>query len=185
MFHKNMSSWLLPYFRSQEQFFEPPGSASFRGNKLDMRRSLSADELATLDYDLFEDRQGPLHTTTLGRDGYMRMHQANRGSLTTSDAGREMGTVDVAIGGIRVPNSSEDDPSNIYDTAGQEIHLALEHGGRSVYPLEDGGYRGEEWYSRGGSGPGQLREEGFQEIHVEQQPLYAQITFGDEVSGQR
>lgn len=166
------------FVKSQEQFFEPPGSASFRGNKVDMRRSLSADELATLDYDLFEDRQGPLHTATLGRDGYMRMHKANQGSSPPSDGGREMGTVDVAIGGIRVPNSPKDDP--IYDTAGQEIHLAVEQAGRSVYPLEDGGYRGEEWYSRGGRGPGQLREEGFQEIHVEQQPLYAEITFGDE-----
>ena len=170
-------------FRSHDEFLQPPDSASFRGRRQDMRRSVSADELAALDYDMFEDRRGSLHTATLGRDGYMRMRRAEGGSAAGTDGGLEMGTVDVAIAGIQIPSTSEDDPSHIYDLAEQEIHFTPDNAGRSVYPLGDGGYHSDEWYTRGGSGPGQLREEGFQEIHVENEPIYTKITFGEEVSG--
>lgn len=168
------------FVKSHDEFLQPPDSASFRGRRQDMRRSVSADELAALDYDMFEDRRGSLHTATLGRDGYMRMRRAEGGSAAGTDGGLEMGTVDVAIAGIQIPSTSEDDPSHIYDLAEQEIHFTPDNAGRSVYPLGDGGYHSDEWYTRGGSGPGQLREEGFQEIHVENEPIYTKITFGEE-----
>lgn len=43
-----------------------------------MRRAVSADELAVVDYDMFAPPSGqPAFRGELGRDGYMRMKQTN------------------------------------------------------------------------------------------------------------
>ena len=107
-----------------------------------------------------------------GQDGYMRMKQSSRGSsIDVTDGGFQMGTVDVAIGGIGAPNVRRGS-SQFYGMEEQEMTFSADNGGRHYYELEDGGYRTEEWYTRGGHEPGRLREEGFREIHVEHQPIY-------------
>lgn len=168
-------------FRSQEQLVESPQPALLRGRGADLRRTQSADELATLDYDMFENRRGSAQTLPMGRGGYTRIQNESRGSVDRTDGGLAMGTVDVAVAGIMTPNGSQDGSSHIYDMAGQQITFTADNGGRNVYTLDNGGYRTDEWYTRGGRGPGQLREEGFQEIHVEHHPIYQEITFNDEV----
>lgn len=131
---------------------------------------------------MFENHRGSTQAVKMGSDGYMRMQRADRGSMDRTDESFTMGTVDVAIAGVRTPNDSRDDSSHIYDMAEQEITFSTDNGGQTVYTLDNGGYRAEEWYKRGGGGPGQLREEGFKEIHVEHQPIYSEVTMGDEVS---
>ena len=116
----------------------------------------------------------------MGRDGYMRMQQPSHESMDRTDGAFPLGTVDVAIGGIRVAESrARAEP--IYDMPEQELTFAAQNGGRNVYTLDNGGYRTEEWYTKGGRGLGDLREEGFKEIHVEHQPIYTEMTFGEEV----
>ena len=120
----------------------------------------------------------------MGSDGYMRMQRAGRASVDRNDESFAMGTVDVAIAGVRTPTDhSQDDSSHIYDMAEREITFSTDNGGQTFYTLDNGGYRTEEWYTRGGRGPGQLREEGFKEIHVEREPIYseAEVTLDDEV----
>ena len=48
----------------------------------------------------------------------------------------------------------------------------LARGGRTAEPIGNGGYHTEEWYVRG---RGPSTEEGFQEIYVEQQPIYSEV----------
>lgn len=131
---------------------------------------------------MFENRRGSSQAVEMGRDGYMRMQRAGRGSEDRTDEGFPMGTVDVAIGGIRTTDRSSAESNQMYGMEEQEVTFMADNGGRNVYPLDNGGYRTEEWYSRGGTGPGQLMEEGFKEIHVEHQPIYTEIQLGDEVS---
>ena len=172
------------FFRSQE--FESGGTdlsqvRASRGQEL--KRSQSADELSTSHYDMFEQRrasgQDIVHRGGIGRDGYMRMKQTGRESVDVTDGGFQMGTVDVAIGGIGTPRRGS---SQLYGTEEHEITFSGDNGGRNVYYLDDGGYRTEEWYARRGRGTGQLRQEGFREIHVEHQPIYTEIKPNSEVS---
>lgn len=102
--------------------------------------------------------------------------------LHGADEGYAMGTVDVAIAGIGSPGGSRLGFEPIYDMPEQELGFIADNGGRNMYTLDNGGYRSEEWFSRGGRGPGQLREEGFKEIHVEHMPIYTEMTFGEEVN---
>lgn len=172
-------------FRSQEMFAEPDEPIPVRSRAQVLRRSQSADEFANVDYDMFENRRGSSQAVEMGRDGYMRMQQASRGSVDRNDGGFAMGTVDVAIAGIRTPDGSQIE-TNHYDMAEQELTFMADNGGRNVYTLDNGGYRTEEWYSRGGRGPGQLTEEGFKEIHVEHHPIYTEVVqTDDEVSNTR
>ena len=166
-------------------FAEPDEPIPVRSRAQVLRRSQSADEFANVDYDMFENRRGSSQAVEMGRDGYMRMQQASRGSVDRNDGGFAMGTVDVAIAGIRTPDGSQIE-TNHYDMAEQELTFMADNGGRNVYTLDNGGYRTEEWYSRGGRGPGQLTEEGFKEIHVEHHPIYTEVVqTDDEVSNTR
>jgi len=166
------------FMRSQEDFVEPPEPV--RAKHQELRRSQSADEFANVDFDMFENRRGSSQAVEMGRDGYMRMQRAGRGSEDRTDEGFPMGTVDVAIGGIRTTDRSGAESNQMYGMEEQEVTFMTDNAGRDVYPLDNGGYRTEEWYSRGGTGPGQLMEEGFKEIHVEHQPIYTEIQLGDE-----
>ena len=140
-----------------------------------MKRSQSADEFALVDYDMFEERPGSAQNAIrgeLGRDGYMRMKQARRESAgDVTDGGLQMGTVDVAIGGIESPETHQDS-NHIYDFAEQEI----------TYTTDNGVYRREQWSTVGEAGPVQMRENGFREILVDGEPTYSEIHFDDAVS---
>ncbi|XP_022783430.1 coadhesin-like [Stylophora pistillata] len=159
------------YMRSQESI-EP---TQVHSRTQELRRAQSADELSTIDYDMFAQRRESAQSIVKGgrgQDGYMRMKQSSRGSsIDVTDGGIQMGTVDVAIGGIGAPNVRRGS-SQFYGMEEQEMTFSADNGGRHYYELEDGGYRTEEWYTRGGHEPGRLREEGFREIHVEHQPIY-------------
>ena len=110
----------------------------------------------------------------MGRDGYMRMKETSQESVDVTDGGFQMGTIDVAIGGIGTPDTRRGS-SQLYGMEEQEMSFSADNGGRNIYYLDDGGYRTEEWYTRGGRRPGQLRNEGFRQIHVEHQPIYTEI----------
>ena len=171
------------FFRSQEFATEPTEPPQVRARAQELRRTQSADELSTIDYDMFEQRRESAQSAVrgeMGRDGYMRMKQTGRGSFDVTDGGFQMGTVDVAIGGIGAPDTRRGS-SQLYGVEEQEITFSADNGGRHYYALDDGGYRTEEWYTRGGYEPGQLREEGFREIHVEHQPIYTEIQNDNQV----
>ncbi|KAL9959837.1 hypothetical protein ACROYT_G033195 [Oculina patagonica] len=163
------------YMRSQELVSEPPEPSHIRSRAQELKRSQSADELSTSDYGMFEQRrasgQDVVRRGEMGRDGYMRMKQMSRESADVTDGGFQMGTVDVAIGGIGTPDTRRGS-NQLYGMEEHEITFSGDNGGRNVYYLDNGGYRTEEWYTRGGRGSGQLGEEGFREIHVEHQPIY-------------
>ena len=136
----------------------------------ELRRSQSADELAVVDYDMFAQPRGPAHNAVrgeLGRDGYMRMRQTNRDA---ADGEFPMGTADVAIGGIEAPDARRGS-SQLFGLEGQEI----------TFMTDNGGYRREQWSIVEEVGPEQLREEGFREVLMEEDPPYAEIHFDDEV----
>ena len=173
---------MYSFARSQEYLAEPLQSAPDYAAKKGVRRSQSADELANVDYEMFKSRRRSSQPVQTGRDGYMRMQEDSGEFLHGYDEGYAMGTVDVAIAGIGVPGRSGIGAETIYDMPERELGFIPDNGGRSVYTLDNGGYRTEEWYTRGGRGPGQLREEGFKEIHVEHQPIYTEMTFGEEVN---
>lgn len=162
------------YMRSQESI----APTQVRTRTQELRRAQSADELSAIDYDMFEQRRESAQSALKGemsRDGYMRMKQSSRGSsVDETDRGFQMGTVDLAIGGIEAPNVQRGS-SQFYGMEEQEMTFSADNGGRHYYELEDGGYRTEEWYARGGHEPGRLRDEGFREIHVEHQPIYHEI----------
>jgi len=165
------------YMRSQEFVAEQTGPSQTRVQGQELKRSKSADELSTSNYAMFEQRRGSSQQVVrgeMGRDGYMRMKETRQGSVDVTDGGIQMGTIDVAIGGIGTPDTRRGS-SQLYGMEEQEMSFSADNGGRNVYYLDDGGYRTEEWYTRGGRGPGQLRNEGFREIHVEHQPIYTEI----------
>lgn len=150
----------------------------------ELKRSKSADELSTSNYAMCEQRRGSSQQVVrgeMGRDGYMRMKETRQESVDVTDGGIQMGTIDVAIGGIGTPDTRRGS-SQLYGMEEQEMSFSADNGGRNVYYLDDGGYRTEEWYTRGGRAPGQLRNEGFREIHVEHQPIYTEIQPDIEVS---
>ena len=147
-----------------------------------MRRSQSADVFANVDYDMLKDRRRSSQPVQTTRDGYARMQEESGEFLHGADEGYAMGTVDVAIAGIGFSGGSRLGAEPIYDMPEQQLGFTADNGGRNVYTLDNGGYRTEEWYTRGGRGPGQLREEGFKEIHVEHKPIYTEMTFGEEVN---
>ena len=156
------------FSRSQEWLIDPSEPPQVRNRTLELKRSQSADEMATIDYDMFEQRRGSAENAVrgeLGRDGYMRMKQTSRDRVDVADGGFPMGTADVAIGGIEPPDA------HIYDMAEQEI----------TFTTDNGVYRREQWSAVGEGGPGQLTEEGFREIHVENESPYAEISFDGEV----
>lgn len=142
---------------------------------------------------MFEQRRGSSQQVVrgeMGRDGYMRMKETSQESVDVTDGGYQMGTVDgafqmgtvdVAIGGIGTPDTRRGS-SQLYGMEEQAFTFSADNGGRNVYYLDDGGYRTEEWYTRGGRRPGQLRNEGFREIHVEHQPICTEIQPDNEVS---
>ena len=152
-----------------------------------IRRSQSLDELATVDYDMFERRRSSAEVADsrgmqMTRGGYSRLEESGRGSVDMTDGGLRMGTVDVAIGGLGDLDASRRS-SRAYAVDEQEMMtFRADNGGRSMYTLDNGGYHTEEWYNRGGVAPGQMREEGFKEIHVEHQPLYSDIQDKRQVS---
>lgn len=173
-----MKRLLISSFRSQEFVSEPAEPSQTRARGLELKRSQSADELSTSDYGMFEQRrasgQDVVRRGEMGRDGYMRMKHISRESADVTDGGFQMGTVDVAIGGIGTPDTRRRS-NQLYGMEEHEITFSGDNGGRNVYYLDNGGYRTEEWYNRGGRGTGQLSEEGFREIHVEHQPMYTEI----------
>lgn len=133
---------------------------------------------------MFEQRRGSSQQGVrgeMGRDGCMRMKETSQESVDVTDGRFQMGTIDVAIGGIGTPDTRRGS-SQLYGMEEQEMSFSADNGGRNVYYLDDGGYRTEEWYTRGGRRPGQLRNEGFREIHVEHQPIYTEIQPDSEVS---
>ncbi|KAL9959836.1 hypothetical protein ACROYT_G033194 [Oculina patagonica] len=155
------------FIRSEEWLIDPSEPPKNRKRSQELKRSQSADEMAAIDYDMFEQRPGSADNAVrgeLGRDGYMRMKQTSRDRVNEVDGGFPMGTADVAIGGIEAPET------HIYDMAGQELTFAT----------DNGVYRREQWSAVGEEGPGQLTEEGFREIHVQEEPPYAEIHFDDE-----
>lgn len=176
--------YLILLFRSQESI----APTQVRTRTQELRRAQSADELSAIDYDMFEQRRESAQSALKGemsRDGYMRMKQSSRGSsVDETDRGFQMGTVDLAIGGIGAPNVQRGS-SQFYGMEEQEMTFSADNGGRHYYELEDGGYRTEEWYARGGHEPGRLRDEGFREIHVEHQPIYHEIENDNKVSEER
>lgn len=171
-------------FRSQEFVAEQTGPSQTRVQGQELKRSKSADELSTSNYAMCEQRRGSSQQVVrgeMGRDGYMRMKETRQESVDVTDGGIQMGTIDVAIGGIGTPDTRRGS-SQLYGMEEQEMSFSADNGGRNVYYLDDGGYRTEEWYTRGGRAPGQLRNEGFREIHVEHQPIYTEIQPDSEVS---
>ena len=143
-------------------------------NRAELKRSQSADEMATIDYGMFEQRPGSADNAVrgeLGRDGYMRMRQTSRERIDGASGAFPMGTADVAIGGIEPPNIRPGS-SQLYGLQEQEI----------TFMTDNGVCRREQWSAVGEEGPVQLREEGFREIQVENESPYAEIRFDDEVS---
>lgn len=165
----------MPSFfsRSQDWLIEPSDLPQNR-NRADLKRSQSADEMSTIDYGMFEQRSGSAQNAVrgeLGRDGYMRMKQTSREGLDGANAGFPMGTADVAIGGIEPPNSLRG-TNHLYGLQEQEL----------TFTTDNGVCRREQWTAVGENGPVQLREEGFREIHVQEESPYAEIHFDGEVS---
>jgi len=175
------------YMRSQEFVTEQSEPSQTRARRQELKRSQSADELSTSNYAMFEQRRGSSQQVVrgeMGRDGYMRMKETSQESVDVTDGRFQMGTIDVAIGGIGTPDTRRGS-SQLYGMEEQEMSFSADNGGRNVYYLDDGGYRTEEWYTRGGRRPGQLRNEGFREIHVEHQPIYTEIQPDSEFQGIR
>lgn len=156
------------FFRSQEWLIDPSEMPKDHNRASKFQRSQSADEMAAIDLDMFEQSPGSGDNAVrgeLGKDGYMRMKQTSRERLDVAGGVYPMGTADIAVGGIDPPDA------HIYDIAGQELTFETDNGVR----------RREQWSAVGEDGLGVLTEEGFREVQVETESPYAEISFDDKV----
>lgn len=157
----NHSDYLL-LDRSVEWLNEPADSPSrVHERKNELTRSRSVDELATVDYDMFENRLGSAQAAEIGHDGYTRMQQSSRESVDRTSGGFAAGTVNIgsgATGESDKPQGTE----QLCSMEEQELTFIAENEGGDMHILE-------EWMNAMGG------EGGRGQANAQNEPLYSVV----------
>ena len=157
----NYSDYLL-LDRSVEWLNEPTDSPSrVHERRNELTRSRSADELATVDYDMFENRRGSAQEVEIGRDGYTRMQQSSRESVdrTSGSFADETGNIGSgATGESDKPQGTE----QLCSMEEQELTFITENEGGDMHILE-------EWMNAMGG------EGGRGQANAQNEPIYSVV----------
>ena len=152
--------------RSIEWLTDPDESPTQgRGRRKGIPRSQSADELAAVDFDMFEQRRGSAQNAEMGPDGYMRMQQTSRGP------------VDMASGAGNVASDRPKGSEQLYGIEEQELTFMAGNGEQNVHILE-------EWMNATGGEGRPVQMSGDNEpmysavgaqLRAENEPIYSQV----------